>query len=701
MRTFALALLLSCTVLSPIAAQQFVNKDSDVVTQMYRAGPIANGGTEPNAIAAALLGVSEDPNKMDQEPLVISLKQCAGESLRTYINKRSKKRESVAAVSAYIIHIGEWSVNADGTYSLLTSRWFVYDLKYDRKNNACSLVLASDRANGDPLLYGSKKVRFLGIDHFNYKIHKDQVLVAYKGYATPAQAENITNLGTLAGALLGISNVQNLGSQGYSFTIDGDFTDTFSISHNISGLRRLPFDYNIAPFINVTPWSMTLADANSASQSSISILNPSPNQLISGTQIVTATTTLPAVTKMTLVLDGDTKNKANVTINGPPYSFSFDTSTIAAGRHTLTAMADDPANPGKPTYSVPFPVWVGLEDWKNCDGQPYDQITNLPTGDALKLKIVAGSAPSGFHLVKIGPDMHICGYPDKPGTYNILIQDTAQHERDSTIPIANYAAFALNVQSGSSGNGGGGGGKNGPGGGTASMSLGANSNSGTGGAGKGGGGGGGGASSGQANQQGALPSVTVVDCTQLTSSSPCAFNHTFRSLDHEYWDLSLGVAVPGVRQSNYSTPTATPTVTMHTDAYAFLDIYPAAYWLTKEQWFPHFVVGLPLTSQTFYRPAFGMGENLTAITGLEKRGFPVRIGFFAAVVDMRQQYPTPNPDSSMAAMTPFVFKQARVLKGLYGFEVPVTALVGLIKGAAGGGKSAGGGGKGGGSTGGQ
>lgn len=652
--------------------QQFVNKNSDALTQLYLADAPPRAGEETQ-IADAMLAY--DPNT-DTAPSSIDV-TCSPEIVR--VNKKGKRR---AAVSDYIIHRAEWSVNADGTYSLLTSQWFVYKFAYNRKAAKCSLSEGKQRANGDPLLYAVHKTRFVGVNHFNYKIHKKQVLVAYKAYATPVQAENITNLGTLAAGLLGISNVTSLGSLGFSYSVSNDFADRFVVVHDLAGLQRLPFDFNVVPFVNVTGWSLTLADANVSSPSSVSILSPAPDDDLPQSPVqVRVNTSVPLAGNVKLYLDNALVSTLTTVGTPPPYNLPLDLSSVTAGLHTLTVGVDDTSAPPKPTYSAPIPITVAQSVWPNCGGQPYDQILNLlPPGTALNFAPVDGSIPSDFRLIKIGPDWHLCGYPSKQGTYNVLVQNVVPATGSAPPTAVNYAAFELSVQ------GGGGSPSSGP-----SMSVPSGNGGGPGGGGKGAGkgagsngpGGGGqnpsGSSAQQPNQQGALPTVTVVDCSALSSSSPCSFNHTFRSLDREYWDFSLAVTVPGVRQTKFSTPANPPTVTTHTDAYAMLDLYPAARWFTKEQAFPHVIVGMPITSQPFYRPAFGAADSLTSWTGLEKRGFPIRIGFFGGVVYMKQQYLTGSP---------ITIAQHRIWKGVFGFEVPVTALASAIKGAASGSQSA-------------
>jgi hypothetical protein len=174
----------------------------------------------------------------------------------------------------------------------------------------------------------------------------------------------------------------------------------------------------------------------------------------------------------------------------------------------------------------------------------------------------------------------------------------------------------------------------------------------------------------------------AVDCNAVSTVGPaCTFSHTVPSLDREWWDFSLAVPIPGVREPKYSTsnPAAPPSSTRHTDLYAMLDLYPASSRATKDSAVPHVVVGLPVTGQTFYRPFFGLGENFTGWTGLQRRNFPLGMSVFFGLVDMRQNYVTKNPNSA-AGQLALVLKPERVWKAMFGLELPVSSLVSKIGG---------------------
>jgi hypothetical protein len=171
----------------------------------------------------------------------------------------------------------------------------------------------------------------------------------------------------------------------------------------------------------------------------------------------------------------------------------------------------------------------------------------------------------------------------------------------------------------------------------------------------------------------ALP-AGVTDCSTIEKGSPCTLTRTFTSLDKEWWDVGIGVSIPGVRETKYSLVSGvlTPKATTHTDAYALFDIYPFARCITKDSGVPHLAVGLPVTGQTFYRPFFGISENLIGWNGIQKlTGLPT-LNFFAGVVYMKTSIVTGSPT------TPAQFTSdqhyVRVTKAVFGVEVPVKAV---------------------------
>jgi hypothetical protein len=270
---------------------------------------------------------------------------------------------------------------------------------------------------------------------------------------------------------------------------------------------------------------------------------------------------------------------------------------------------------------------------------------------------------------------------------------------------------------------------------TSQPAPGASPGGGPGGSGKGGGNNGGpsgnGANNGPAgpgagNSQAISPNQPV-DCgRQSSASSPCSFARTFTVDEAEWWDVSLGLSLPGVKEqiltaapltANSLTKTLqtsgnclsniyTCTTKHHADAYLLFDLYPLAHWYPKQKWLvPHFNIGVPLTSQVLYRPYAGTAFDLSS--PLERRGFPLSISVMSGMVYMKQfvctaacaaefastyvpanttvipgvpystAYPTSGPLPAPI--------QDRALKPLFGFEVSISGIASKIKGASSGG----------------
>ena len=175
------------------------------------------------------------------------------------------------------------------------------------------------------------------------------------------------------------------------------------------------------------------------------------------------------------------------------------------------------------------------------------------------------------------------------------------------------------------------------------------------------------------------PQAGQADCSALSSSN-CTISRTFTFLDPEWWDVSLGQAIPGVKESQYSIVNSAlqTKTTTHTDLYAFFDIDPAAYFFTKNTRIPHLAAGLPVAGKTLYRPFFGISENFSGWFGLDKSGagFPVHLNVFGGIVYMKttQLRGAPTTTAALASDSSMV----RVAKPLFGIEVPLSSLISKV-----------------------
>jgi hypothetical protein len=175
------------------------------------------------------------------------------------------------------------------------------------------------------------------------------------------------------------------------------------------------------------------------------------------------------------------------------------------------------------------------------------------------------------------------------------------------------------------------------------------------------------------------PKAGQADCSALSAKNTCTISRKLTSVDKEWWDVSLAVPIPGVKESKYSISGSAlqSKPTTHTDLYALFDIYyPWSNWATKDSIFPHITAGIPVAGQPFYRPEVGLAENLTGWTTLEKLGFPVRMSFFAGLVYMKTTTVQGSPTTAAELTTNS--KSKRVWKPIFGVEVPVSSLISKI-----------------------
>jgi len=159
--------------------------------------------------------------------------------------------------------------------------------------------------------------------------------------------------------------------------------------------------------------------------------------------------------------------------------------------------------------------------------------------------------------------------------------------------------------------------------------------------------------------------------------SPCSFSKTVTAYDPEYWDISLGTALPGVLEDVYpknATAQSKPSPTRHTDAYAFVDVYPFQHFANAPAtltYIPHFNFGIPITGQSLHRPYAGMAENLSFLTRWTRLNIP--LAAYAGPVFMKQQV----FDAKTSTL-----KWDHAIKGLYGLELPMSAITNYLKSAS-------------------
>lgn len=209
-------------------------------------------------------------------------------------------------------------------------------------------------------------------------------------------------------------------------------------------------------------------------------------------------------------------------------------------------------------------------------------------------------------------------------------------------------------------------------------------------------GGGGGGGGDKSKQQAPAATSNAAACTGSGNSTPCTMTRTFTSKDREFWDVSGGLAIPGVRETTFSfsasgsSGTTTSSTTRHTEAYVYADFFP--FWLVapKESWFPHLNAGVPVTTKSLYRPYFGFAENLTGPSGLQKKlNLPAAINFTAGACYMKTEEILGSLPTTQAGFTSSL-KWHRVWKPMFGIEIPVSSITSKLSGkgsSSGGGKS--------------
>lgn len=156
--------------------------------------------------------------------------------------------------------------------------------------------------------------------------------------------------------------------------------------------------------------------------------------------------------------------------------------------------------------------------------------------------------------------------------------------------------------------------------------------------------------------------------------SACSFSKTVAHYDPEYWDLSLGVTVPGTLEPKYSSTGTLTSPTRHTDAYAFLDVYALQYFAEAPAsltYIPHVNLGIPISGQSLHRPYVGLAENLGFLTKRIKLNTALSV--FAGPVFMKQQV----FDTHTSKLT-----WDHATKMMYGVELPISSITKYMKGGS-------------------
>lgn len=171
-----------------------------------------------------------------------------------------------------------------------------------------------------------------------------------------------------------------------------------------------------------------------------------------------------------------------------------------------------------------------------------------------------------------------------------------------------------------------------------------------------------------------VKAATGEDDALSCNPSPCSFSKTVTHYDPEYWDVSLGVSIPGTLEPKYTSAGTLTNPTRHTDAYGFLDLYPLqplAEAPTSLTSIPHINLGIPITSQSLHRPYVGLAENVGFFTKKTKLNIPLSV--FAGTVIMKQQVYVPAISG---------LKWDHAVKMMYGLELPITAITKYMKGSS-------------------
>jgi hypothetical protein len=182
-------------------------------------------------------------------------------------------------------------------------------------------------------------------------------------------------------------------------------------------------------------------------------------------------------------------------------------------------------------------------------------------------------------------------------------------------------------------------------------------------------------SNNQTTQGNSTPSPTgasPTDCTTVTSDAPCSVSRSVVDYDREYWDIGLSLALPGVPEKMYNAAllTAKPSITMHTDVYALVDVYFDG---NRNSAVPHLAFGVPAASQPLHRQAYALSFPVTTWLGLSSK-VPFTLDVVAGVAAVKEYHVTNDPNMANA----LTLKTGWTAKRFLGVELPLNQLVSRV-----------------------
>lgn len=175
-----------------------------------------------------------------------------------------------------------------------------------------------------------------------------------------------------------------------------------------------------------------------------------------------------------------------------------------------------------------------------------------------------------------------------------------------------------------------------------------------------------------AGKTGAAPAAT--DAAKSSDS----ISRTLHALDKEWWDISIAVSIPGVKETQITDVSSkvVSSVVNRVSAYGFFDFYPFFWRWPKNGLFPHVAGGIPLSGQPLHRPFVGLSEPIPLLQ--KSTTFPISV--FGGVVFMRERYPSTLAVGAAADAATFNNNLSThwVRKALFGADLPLTKLISKI-----------------------
>lgn len=161
------------------------------------------------------------------------------------------------------------------------------------------------------------------------------------------------------------------------------------------------------------------------------------------------------------------------------------------------------------------------------------------------------------------------------------------------------------------------------------------------------------------------------------TQQPLEFTNTYDNEGRAMWDVSVGLPAKGLKELQYNAEDGTIRTREITrqNAYGFLNIFPVPVDLKDERfpWFPHLVLGVPISGKPLDRPVVGLGKGFN----IQKLKFDLFVG--GVFNRVREPRTLAAGETATQSELESDLRSRRVTKLIFGINLPVGQFKNALK----------------------